>query len=134
MAELKTQPTSLSVDAFLNSLPDEQQRADCFAILEMMRKATGCEPRLWSDKIVGFCDYHYRYASGREGDWFRTGFAPRKQNITLYLSYDIQRYASLLETLGKYKTGQGCLYIKKLSDVDSEVLQSLIQATLAERT
>ncbi len=127
MAELKTQPTAQPVADFLNALPDERQRADSFTIVEMMSHATGDTPRMWGESIIGFGDYHYKYASGREGDWFRVGFSPRKQNLTLYLGYDIKQYASLLEKLGKYKTGQGCLYIKKLADVDAATLQTLIQ-------
>jgi hypothetical protein len=132
MAELKTKPTTQSVEQFINSLPDEGRRADCFTIIDLMRQATGSEPRMWGAAIVGFGDYHYKYASGREGDWFRVGFSPRKTNLTLYLGYDVVQFAYLLGKLGKYKHGKGCLYLNRLSDVNLNTLQELIEQT-AER-
>ena len=126
MAENKTQRTDASVEEFLNTIPDETRRKDAFVILDLMRQATGAEGKMWGSSIVGFGERHYHYASGREGDWFVVGFSPRKQAMTLYLSYgDIQKF-SLLSKLGKHKTGKGCLYINKLADVDLAVLKELI--------
>ena len=126
MAELKTQPTDQDVDRFLDSIADEQRREDCRAISEMMREATGDAPRMWGDSIVGFGRRRYRYASGREGDWFITGFSPRKQNLTLYLWYGFEQDGELLQRLGKHKIGKACLYIKRLSDLDRQALRELI--------
>ena len=126
MAELKTKLTDASVDEFLNQIEDEQKRKDCFEILKMMKQATKAEPKMWGTSIVGFGDYHYKYASGREGDWMLTAFSPRKQNITLYIMAGFGRYETLLNKLGKHSTGKGCLYIKRLSDVDKKVLKELV--------
>src|SRR5687767_6555553 len=109
MAELKTKPNDQNVLEFLNGIPDEQQRRDCFTIVELMREATGAEPRIWGDNIVGFGSYTYSYASGRTGDWFLVGLAPRKQNLTLYLNAGFEQYPALLEQLGKHSTGKACL-------------------------
>ena len=133
MAELKTKPNDQSVDDFLQALPDERKRRDSYVILEMMKRATGAQPRMWGGSMVGFGTRHYRYASGREGDWFVTGFSPRKQNLTLYLAYALDRYEALLKKLGKHKTGKGCLYINKLDDVDMSVLEELIAQTVEEQ-
>lgn len=127
MSELKTQPTGDSVQAFLNTIADMRRREDCFTVLELMRDVTGEEPRMWGDSIVGFGQYHYKYASGREGDWFRVGFAPRKRNLTLYLNYGFDEPADLMERLGKYKTGAACLYVNKLQDIDLAVLRELVK-------
>ena len=124
MAELKTKVTKASVDAFLQGIRDEKQREDCYAILKIMKKATKAEPKMWGTSIIGFGHYHYVYESGREGDWFITGFSPRVQNLTLYMMGGFD--AGLLKKLGKYKTGKGCLYINKLEDVDKKVLSDLI--------
>lgn len=124
MAELKTRATKASVDTFLQGIRDEKRRQDCYAILKIMKKATKAEPKMWGTSIVGFGDHHYVYESGREGDWFLTGFSPRIQNLTLYSMGGFDR--ELLKKLGKYKTGKGCLYINKLDDVDLNVLQELI--------
>ena len=105
MAELKTKPTNHSVEAFLNSVADDQKRQDSFTILNLMAEVTGDEPQMWGDSIVGFGRYHYKYASGREGDWFLTGFSPRKQNLTLYIMAGFDEYDNLMAQLGKYKTG-----------------------------
>jgi hypothetical protein len=126
MAELKTKKTDQSVEAFLNSVSDDKKRQDSFAILEMMKEASGEQPTMWGESIVGFGSYHYKYASGREGDWFLTGFSPRKQNLTLYLMSGFEMFGDLLSKLGKHKTGVGCLYINKLEDVDQAVLKELI--------
>ncbi len=131
--EIKTKPTVESVDQFLNNLPTEQKRNDAFALLEMMKKATGEEPQLWSNSIVGFGNVVFRSPqTGREVDWMRIGFAPRKANFSLYLTMQIGRYEQLLQKLGKHKTGVGCLYINKLQDIDITVLEEIIQLSLAE--
>jgi len=126
MAELKTKPNDQSVEAFINSVADEKKRQDCFTILELMKQVTQTEPKMWGDSIVGFGSYHYKYASGREGDWFLTGFSPRKQNLTLYIMAGFEQYDALLEKLGKFKTGKSCLYIKKIEDVDLPTLRELV--------
>ena len=125
MTELKTKLNDASVDDFLNGFP-EATRDDCFEILKIMKRATKAEPKMWGTAIVGFGTYHYKYASGREADWMQIGFSPRKQNLTLYLMGGLERQASLLKKLGKFTTGKGCLYIKRLSDVDKKVLKELI--------
>ncbi len=133
-AEIKTKPTAASVEEFLNSLQDEQKRKDSFEILEMMKKATGEEPKMWGSSMIGFGDNRYKSpATGREVDWFLIGFAPRKANLSLYLAVDIQKQAAALEKLGKHKTGVGCLYINKLGDIDLEVLKGMIQAALKSK-
>jgi hypothetical protein len=126
VAELKTVPTRASVDKFLKGITNEQKRADCYVILEMMRKATRAQPKMWGTGIIGFGDHHYVYESGREGDWFLTGFSPRKQNLTLYMMTGFDQLEDLLKKLGKHSTGKGCLYINKLEDVDMKVLKELI--------
>ena len=130
MAELKTKITKASVDKFLKGIKDEQVREDCIKIAEMMQKITKAEPKMWGTSIVGFGSYHYKGASGREGDWFLTGFSPRKQNLTLYLMGGFQENEELLASLGKYSTGKGCLYIKKLEDVNSKVLKELVSRSV----
>ena len=126
MAELKTIPTKSSVDKFLKGIKDEQKQADCYKILQLMKKATRAEPKMWGTSIVGFGKYHYVYESGREGDWFITGFSPRKQNLTLYMMGGFDQFEDLMKKLGKHSTGKGCLYINKLEDVDAKVLKELI--------
>lgn len=130
MAELKTKPNDASVEEFLNRIEDETRRKDCRTIMEMMRQVTGENPRMWGDAVVGFGNYHYKYATGHEGDIFRVGFSPRKQNLTLYLNYG--DYTDLLQRLGKHKTGKGCLYIKRLDDVNLDALREIISRA-AER-
>ena len=124
--ELKTQKNEASVEDFLNEIADEAIREDAKKIAEMMRKATGAKPKMWGANIVGFGEYPYKYASGREGDWMRSGFAPRKQNLTLYIIDGFEKYDDLMANLGKYKTGKSCLHIRRLSDVDEKVLKELI--------
>jgi len=126
MAELKTKATKASVETFLQGIRDQKKRQDCHRILEIMKKATKAEPKMWGSAIVGFGDYHYVYESGHEGDWFLTGFSPRAQTLTLYLMGGFADEAALLNKLGKFKTGKGCLYINKLEDVDMKVLAELI--------
>jgi hypothetical protein len=129
-AELKTKVNDASVEGFLNSVEDEQTRADCFEILKLMKQVTKEEPKMWGASIVGFGSYHYKGASGREGDWMLTGFSPRKQNLTLYLMSGFDAHVDLLKKLGKHKTSVGCLYIKKLEDVDKKVLKELVVETV----
>lgn len=126
MAELKTKKNDASVEDFLNTIKDEQIRADCFEISKLMSQVTKAEPKMWGSSIVGFGQYHYKYASGRENDWMLVGFSPRKQNITLYIMAGFDRYDELLAQLGKFTTGKSCLYIKKLADVDKKVLKKLV--------
>ncbi|MBI3150795.1 MAG: DUF1801 domain-containing protein [Chloroflexi bacterium] len=127
MAELKTKQTEASVEDFLNTIKDEQTRNDCFEIVKIMKQATKADPRMWGPSIIGFGNIHLKYASGRELDWMIVGFSPRKQNITLYIPGSLESYTDLLGKLGKHKTGKGCLYIKKLADIDRKVLQELIK-------
>ena len=129
-AELKTRVNDASVVDFLSSVADEQKQKDSFEILKIMKKITGEEPKMWGASIVGFGSYHYKGASGREGDWMQIGFSPRKQNITLYIIPGFERYQGLMKKLGKYTTGKSCLYVKRLSDVDVAVLKELITESL----
>jgi len=131
MAELKTKPNEQSVEAFLNSVEDEEKRQDCLTILEIMKQITKAEPQMWGTSMVGFGTYHYKYESGREGDWFVAGFSPRKQNLTLYIMAGFSRYDELLSKLGKFKTGKSCLYINKIEDVDLKTLKELIKQSVA---
>ncbi len=130
MSELKTKVNKASVTKFLNTVEDEEKRRDCFEILKFMKQITKEEPKMWGASIVGFGSYHYKGASGREGDWLLTGFSPRKQNLTLYLMGGFNEHADLLKKLGKHKTSVGCLYIKKLEDVDVKVLKELIKKSV----
>lgn len=130
MAELKTKVNNASVKDFLNSIENEQIRQDCFEISKMMEAATKAKPKMWGASIIGFGSYHYIGKGGREGDWMLTGFSPRKQNLTLYLMGGFDAEKNLLEKLGKYKTSVGCLYIKKLDDVDKKVLKALVTASV----
>ena len=132
MSEIKTQKNDADVVAFLNGIENEQRRKDSFALLNLMTEITGEQPVMWGDSIIGYGTYHYHYASGREGDWMKVGFSPRKQALTLYLSYGFEEKQDLLERLGKHKTGKACLYIKKLENVDRDVLREMIQETLLE--
>ena len=130
MSELKTKVNTASVEKFLNAVPDEQARKDSYEILKIMKQVTKEEPKMWGASIVGFGSYHYKGASGREGDWMLTGFSPRKQNLTLYLMHGFDVHKDLLKKLGKYKTSMGCLYIRKLEDVDKKVLKELVAASV----
>jgi hypothetical protein len=125
-AKLKTEKTNLSAKDFLNTVKEDQKRGDCFAVLEMMRKATSDEPKMWGSAIIGFGDITFKYENGRELDWFKIGFSPRKQAVVLYglLNSDVKR--EMLSKLGKHSTGKGCLYIKNLKDIDVEVLKRII--------
>lgn len=132
MSELKTKPTDASWETFIASIEDERKRADSLAIIRMMAEITGEEPVMWGESMIGFGSYHYTYATGREGDWFLTGFAPRKQALTLYIMAGFTAYENLLAKLGKHKKGKGCLYIKRLSDVDESVLRELIRQSVEQ--
>lgn len=129
-AELKTKKNNASVKEFLDSIEDETKRKDCKEISKMMRKATGKNAKMWGTNIVGFDDYQYKYKSGREGDWFRIGFAPRKASLTLYIMDGFEKYDELMSKLGKHKTGKGCLYFKRLDDIDKTVLNELIEKSV----
>lgn len=131
LVEIKTKPTSSNVEDFINKVPDEQKRKDSFVLMEMMKKTTGEEPVLWSNSIIGFGIKRYKSpATGREVDWLRIGFSPRKANLALYISSGIKEHAAALENLGKHKTGVGCLYINKLEDVDLRILKGIIEESL----
>lgn len=131
LVEIKTKPTAASVEDFINAVPDEQKRKDSFVLLEMMKKASGEEPVLWSSSIIGFGNKRYKSPNtGREVDWLLIGFSPLKANLSLYLTMDIKKHADTLEKLGKHKTGVGCLYINKLEDVDLKVLKGMIETSL----
>lgn len=131
MAALKTQPTEASVKTFLKSVEDKQKREDSLALLDIMKKATGEEATMWGPGIVGFGRYHYKYESGREGSWFLTGFSPRKRNMSVYIMPGFEQFDELTGKLGKFSTGKSCLYFKKLSDIDREVLSRLISESVA---
>jgi hypothetical protein len=127
----KMVPTSADVDAFLEAVPDENRRADAHALLKLMRSVTGEPPVMWGPSIVGFGSYHYRYESGRTGDARLAGFSPRKANLVVYLVGGFEdRYPKLLRRLGPHKTGKACLYLKRLGDVDLDVLRQLIERSM----
>jgi hypothetical protein len=131
MAEQKTKPTGQSVQGFIGSIADEGVRDDCTELIRIMKNITGEEPTLWGGSIIGFGKYHYKYDSGHEGYSCLTGFSPRKQNISLYVMPGLTDRTNLLSKLGKHKAGKGCLYIKRLSDVDSGVLEMLIKESVS---
>ncbi len=131
MADMKTRASDLSVEEYLNKVEDDRKRDDCYAILALMREITDEEPKIWGGSMIGFGSYHYKYPSGHEGDWFLTGFAPRKQNLSLYIMAGFERHGELMQKLGKYKTGKSCLYVKTLDDIDREVLRELIELSVA---
>ena len=134
LVEIKTKPTAASVEDFINKIADEQKRKDSFVLFEMMKKATGEEPVLWSSSIIGFGTKRYKSpATGREVDWLLIGFAPRKANLSLNISVGIKEHEDALKKLGKHKTGVGCLYINKLDDVDMKVLKGMIDASLKKK-
>lgn len=130
MAENKTKPTKVSVTDFINSIDDSQKRADARKVAAMMRRATGKRAKMWGASIVGYGTYHYKYDSGREGDFMITGFSPRKQALTVYILAGFRNYGTLMKKLGKHETGKSCLYIKRLSDVDEKVLERLINKSV----
>lgn len=126
----KTRPTGAGVDTFLDAVENERRREDARTVKAMMERITGWEPRMWGPSIVGFGEYHYRYESGREGDFLITGFSPRKKALTIYIMPGFARYDALMARLGKFKTGRSCLYINKLDDVDLSVLEKLIASSV----
>ena len=135
MAELKTKLTDASVDDFLNTVAGEQVRNDCYELIRIMKQVSNEEPRMWGSSIIGFGKAHLKYASGRDLEWMIIGFSPRKKNLTLYMTGNFhQENADLLAKLGKYKTDGGCIYIKKLQDVDTEVLKKLCEQTFIGNT
>jgi len=127
---LKNKSNDASVDAFLNTIEDEEKRADCFGLKDLMTALTGEEPKMWGPSIVGFATYHLKYATGRELDWMIVGFSPRKANLTLYLIDGFDKYDELMAKLGKHKIGKSCLYVKRLADVDMNVLEDLISSSV----
>jgi len=126
MAENKTKVTTASTSDFIDGLADAQRRSDCKKVAKLMQKATGAKPKMWGPSIVGFGSYHYTYESGRSGDGPIVGFSPRAQALTLYLTGAVQGGDKLLGSLGKFKNGKGCLYIKRLEEVDETVLEQLV--------
>ena len=127
---IKTRQNSASVLQFINAVTDPERREDCRTLLKLMQTATGHKPKMWGTSIVGFGTQSYRVGSGKEGQWFLTGFSPRKQDLTLYITSGVERYPALLQKLGRHKTGVSCLYLKRLADVDLAVLRELIEVSL----
>lgn len=128
MTPNKTVPRDDDVDAFLAAIPDEARRAECRKVARLMHQITGVEPRMWGAGMVGFGRYRYRYESGREGEWFLTGFAPRKKELTVYVLPGLEGFGEILARLGRHRTGKSCLYLRSLDDVDAGVLEALIRA------
>ena len=128
----KTQPTSVDVTTYINSIEDDSKRSDCLQLLELMKDVTGLEPQMWGKEMVGLGSYHYVGKSGREGDWFKTGFAPRKNNLSIYFIAGFANRGPILEKLGKHKLGKGCLYVKNLESINQEALKELISANVQE--
>lgn len=126
MAEPKTKPSRASVTDFIAKIKDDGRRRDCKTLMKMMKKATGAPPRMWGPSIVGYGSYHYKYATGREGDWFLAGFSPRAQALSVYVMTGLDTSSGLMKRLGKYTSGKSCLYIKRLEDVDLAVLEALV--------
>jgi hypothetical protein len=134
MAENKTQKTTASVSGFIAGIEDERKRKDAETLIAMMKRVTGETPKMWGPSIIGFGSHHYRYESGREGDWPRVGFSPRKQNLVLYITDGFKDYGALLGKLGKHSTGKACLYIKRLDDIDATVLETMVERSYNSTT
>jgi hypothetical protein len=132
MSELKTKPSRRSVREILQAVEDPQRRRDCKAVSAMMRRATAKRATLWGENIVGFGRYHYRHANGQPASWFVTGFSPRKRELTIYIMPGFSKYGALLKRLGKHRTGKSCLYLKRLADVDGNVLAELIERSVRD--
>ena len=132
MAELKTRKNDASVEGFLEGTPDERKRADCYELLTLMREVTGDEPSMWGDSIVGFGAYKYKHRSGQSGEWFLTGFSPRKRNLTIYIMPGFDRYGDIMGRLGKYKNSVSCLYVNKLADIDLDALRELVKSSYVD--
>jgi hypothetical protein len=134
LAEIKTKQTNSSVEDFIASVPDEQKRKDSLVLLKLMEKATKEKPKMWGASMIGFGNLRYKSpATGREVEWFKIGFSPRKANLSLYLTMNIQAHTDALKKLGKHKAGAGCLYINKLEDVDMKVLEEMIKTALKNK-
>lgn len=131
MAELKTKMNDNDIVEFLNGIDNEDRKNDCFKLLKLIGQWTNEPPKMWGQSIVGFGSYHYKYDSGREGDWFLTGFSPRKHNLTIYITAGFKAYDEIMKELGKYKIGSSCLYMKRLSDIDTDKLKILIEKSVA---
>ncbi|MDQ3016130.1 MAG: DUF1801 domain-containing protein [Bacteroidota bacterium] len=127
---LKTVWTAESVDSFLEDVEDSVKRADAFKLIEIMRKKSGCEPKMWGPSIIGFGSYHYKYESGHEGDAPLIGFSPRKAAFSLYVTCDVEEQQEYLKKFGKHKTGKGCIYFNKLADIDAAVLKKMIKLSI----
>jgi len=127
MAELKTKANDADVQAFIDAIEDDRKRADCEALLKLMKQATRKEPKMWGDVIVGYGSYDYKYPTGNTGTWFLTGFSPRKRYLSVYIMAGFDRYDELMKKLGKFKNGKSCLNIAKLEDIDLEVLKELVK-------
>ena len=132
MAEPKTKPTKASVKEFLNQISDKERRDDCFTVAKIMEEITGDKPKMWGPSIVGFGAYHYKYASGREGDWPVAAFSPRKGDLTLYLTPGFDKQTEMMQKLGKHSNGKSCLYIKRLSDIHMPTLKKLIKKSIKD--
>lgn len=133
MSEQKTKPTDQSVESFLAAVPDAQKREDSYVLLAMMREIMGESPRMWGPSMIGFGEYHYKYATGHQGDSFIIGFSPRKAAISLYFTCDIEGdFAEALKSLGKFKVGKGCLYVKRLAEIDLAVLREMVETAVAK--
>lgn len=134
MTPLKTQPTAVNALQVIRQITPEEKQQDCLTLLNMMEHITDAPPVMWGEAIIGFGSYTYRYASGHQGDWFITGFSPRKHQLTLYLMDGTAPYATLLKDLGKHKTGKSCLYIKQLSDINTDILREIITLSVSNLT
>lgn len=132
MAELKTKKNNASVSAFINSVENEQRRKDAKELLKLFKEVTKMKPKMWGDSIIGFGSYHYKYASGQEGDWPLTGFSPRKQTMTIYIMPGFKKYANELKKIGKHKKSVSCLYVKKIEDIDTKILKKIIKDSVAQ--
>lgn len=130
MAENKTKQTKANVEKFIDSVKDKSISKDCLTLVKLMKAVTKEEPKMWGNSIVGFGNYHYKYASGREGDFFLTGFSPRKQNLTIYIMSGFKNYEALMKKLGKHKTSVSCLYVKSLDDINIEILKKLVNESV----
>lgn len=132
MSQRKTTQNEANVNAFLDAVENPQRRADARRLLALMQEITGEPPKMWGSSIVGFGSYRYRYASGREGEWPRVGFAPRKRNLVIYIMPGFAAYGALLDRLGKFRTGKSCLYVNRLDDLAPDVLEELVRESLRE--
>lgn len=130
MAELKTKVNTASVEEFIATVAEEQKRSDSKVLVKMMREISGCEAEMWGGSIIGFGRHNYKYESGREGEWFLCGFSPRKQSISVYVMGSSKEIEEMISRLGKHKRSKGCLYFKRLADLEVELLKKVIQASV----